>query len=98
MSWYSGFNKELAYEMEPHGIHINAGVPGVSLTEPIVKNYWYSVVPKGKRELINRTPLGRTAEVDEIVTMVVFLNTHDASLITGTCIDGNGGTFMAENP
>ena len=39
-------------------------------------------------------PIGRTATTDEIAAVITFLSSDDASYLTGTTIDINGGSHM----
>ena len=44
-----------------------------------------------KREVLNKIPLGRIAEVSDIATAVAFLASNSSSMITGTSILIDGG-------
>lgn len=90
-----GLTRQLAYEMGPYGININAVAPAIMLTEPRVKGIWYSIPEEKRKLIINSIPLRRVAEPEEIAKVIVFLCTDDASFITGASIDVNGGLFMA---
>jgi 3-oxoacyl-[acyl-carrier protein] reductase len=50
-----------------------------------------SMNEKQKKELASKIPLGRLAEVREIVDPIMFLLSDQASYIHGTCLDVNGG-------
>jgi Tropinone reductase 1 len=45
-------------------------------------------------EIINRTPMGRVAEAEEVATVVAFLCMPAASYITGQCIGIDGGFLI----
>ena len=47
-----------------------------------------------RREVLDAIPLGRMPELREIVEPILFLAGDDASFITGTVLDVNGGRFM----
>jgi NAD(P)-dependent dehydrogenase (short-subunit alcohol dehydrogenase family) len=89
-----GLTKQLAYEMGPYAININAVAPGIMLTEPRVKKIWYSIPEEKRNFIVNTTPLRRTGEPEEIAKVIAFLCTDDAKFITGACLDINGGMFM----
>ena len=50
-----------------------------------------SMTDKEVESLGKTIPLGRIAEVNEVVSAVLFLLADEASYITGTTIDVNGG-------
>ena len=39
-------------------------------------------------------PVGRTASTDEVAACITFLSSEDASYLTGTTLDINGGSHM----
>jgi NAD(P)-dependent dehydrogenase (short-subunit alcohol dehydrogenase family) len=78
----------LAYEWSTYGIYVNAVAPGFiagGMNEPIL----------GKRELVSalaqRVPLKRFADPEEIVSVVLFLCSDEATYINGTTIVLDGG-------
>ena len=82
-------NEVLATEWAQHNIRLNCVSPGVTRTEMVDR-----VVKSGKATLDQfdaRTPLGRVAEVPEIVNAVLFLASDWASYVTGTNLRVDGG-------
>lgn len=76
----------LAKEVGAQGIRVNAVAPG--LTDTKMGHY------KSEDELkkvLNRTALGRMGRVDEIVSLVLYLASDEASFITGQCVRVDGG-------
>ncbi len=81
-----GFTRSLAREMGRAGIRVNSVCPGymdTAMTEGMSKEH--------KDMIIRRTPLGRLAEVGEVVEAVVFLLSESSRFITGQEIVVDGG-------
>ncbi len=78
----------MALALAPHGIRVNAIGPA-SINTDIMK----AVVTdaKARASVLQRTPLGRIGEADEIAGVARFLASRDASYITGQCIFADGG-------
>jgi NAD(P)-dependent dehydrogenase (short-subunit alcohol dehydrogenase family) len=82
--------RQLALELGPRGIRVNAVAPGLVKTR-FAEALW------GNEEILNRvlqsTALGRIGSPPEIGRVVAFLASDDASFITGevVVIDGGGG-------
>jgi NAD(P)-dependent dehydrogenase (short-subunit alcohol dehydrogenase family) len=85
--------KQLALELGPRGIRVNAVAPGVVKTR-FAEALW------GNQEILDRvlqsTALGRIGAPSEIGEVVAFLASDDASFITGevVVIDGGGGAGL----
>lgn len=81
----SSFARSWAHDLAPRGILVNAIQPGHINTDmnPDTTDYHH--------EMIKRIPLARYAEPVEIAGVVAFLAGPDASYITGTTIDVDGG-------
>jgi 2-hydroxycyclohexanecarboxyl-CoA dehydrogenase len=89
------FTKALAREMARHGVTVNVVCPG--LTETALLQSLRDQSPKMERilEAVARaTPLGRTAQPDEIAGAVVFLASPAADFITGQTLSVSGGLTM----
>ena len=88
-----GFTRQLAQELGPFGITVNAVAPGLTLTDRVVKRM--EAIPAAQRQgMIDAIPLGRFAEPEEIAAVIRFLASDEARYVTGATIDVNGGRFM----
>ncbi len=83
----NAFTKALSKELAPSNIRVNAIAPGVVLTDMMKNNY-----SERELDLIREDiGLGRFADPKEIANLVSFLISDEASYITGSIIDINGG-------
>ena len=80
-------SKSLAMEWVHDGIRVNAVSPGYTLTE---MNQRAAVLPMLER-FKSQTPMGRLADVDEIVGPTIFLLSDAASFITAHDLVVDGG-------
>lgn len=84
-----GFTKALAKECARNNITVNAIAPGYVETDMV------RAVPEEVLQKIIRTiPVGRLGQVEDVARGVMFLVDDDASFITGSTIDINGGQHM----
>jgi NAD(P)-dependent dehydrogenase (short-subunit alcohol dehydrogenase family) len=80
-----------AVELAPHGIRVNAVLPGVVGTERVHEN---AATPAGRAEheaKLARIPLARLAEPAEVVSVVLFLLSPEAAYCTGALFTVDGG-------
>jgi NAD(P)-dependent dehydrogenase (short-subunit alcohol dehydrogenase family) len=82
----------LAVEWAKHNIRVNAIAPGVFRT-PL--NTRVLDIPERLQAIVNRTPMGRIGNLDELVGAAVFLVSDAASFITGVTLPVDGG-FLAK--
>jgi NAD(P)-dependent dehydrogenase (short-subunit alcohol dehydrogenase family) len=83
-----GLTKALAIELAPNRIRVNAVAPTfieTSLTRPFLADEAF------RADVLDRIPLGRIGQVDDVTGAVVFLASPAASLITGTSLLVDGG-------
>ena len=89
-----GLTRRLAREVGPDGIRVNAIAPGLFLTGRL--QGMFDQMAKGEQdEVLEAIPLRRMPELRECVDPVLFLASDEASYVTGTVLDVNGGRFMA---
>ncbi|MBN1294994.1 MAG: SDR family oxidoreductase [Candidatus Latescibacteria bacterium] len=82
------FTKSLCNEWSPHGINVNAIAPGYILTDitrPIHDD------PNRNRSILERLPVGRWGDPDDLVGPFLFLGSGAADYIHGTILPVDGG-------
>jgi len=84
--------KALALEAAPYGVRVVAIAP-VATHTPMLSPFMneQEVDHEGLARYIATIPLGRLNEPDDIASTAVFLASNDAAMITGTCVEVDGG-------
>ena len=80
--------RELAIEMAPHNVTVNAIAPGYFATE---MNTALTENPEFTAWLEKRTPTPRWGEVEELVGAAVFLASDASSFVNGHTLYVDGG-------
>ena len=86
-----GLTRSLAREMAPHRITVNAASPGVVDTD--IRSG--ATDPENEARLAAAVPIGRQGTPEDIAALFVWLSSEDASYITGTTQNINGGAYIA---
>ncbi|MFZ9312981.1 MAG: SDR family NAD(P)-dependent oxidoreductase [Burkholderiaceae bacterium] len=86
---------QLAQEFGPHGITVNAVCPGAIMTERVRGLLSERQTPVERERILKEIPVRRHGEVDDVSRTVRFLVSKNASFITGSLIDINGGQVMS---
>lgn len=77
--------KSMGRQLGQYGIRVNAIAPG------LIDTAMGAQVPAGARRRALSSALGRIGEPEEIASVVAFLASDDASFVTCTTVDVNGG-------
>ncbi len=83
------FTKSLAREVGRSNIHVNAVSPGMMYTDMTQQT-----LEDNEQCYLQRIPLGRIAQPEEVAGAVLFLASRQADYITGTTLDVSGGLLM----
>ena len=81
--------RTLAVEWALDGIRVNCIAPGWTMTASL--RHAVSTGSLDVSALIERTPMGRLPEVNDIASVVVFLASDESSMVTGHTIPIDGG-------
>ncbi|MDE0668507.1 MAG: SDR family NAD(P)-dependent oxidoreductase [bacterium] len=95
----AGMTRSLAVEAAPLGVRVNAVCPGAAMTEGAVE-----LIAGGDDTgidieaqwdgIVDRTPLGRLCEPDDVARAVVFLASDMAAFVTGVLLPVDGGILV----
>jgi 3-oxoacyl-[acyl-carrier protein] reductase len=85
-----GLTKTVAKELGSRGITCNAVAPGFVYTELTA-----SLPPELVQQAIDRTPLGRVGEAEDMAAAATFLASDDAAYITGQVVAVDGGLSIS---
>ncbi|NWH82517.1 DER reductase, partial [Piaya cayana] len=84
--------KVMAMELGPHKIRVNTVNPTVVMTD-MGRINWSD--PQKSAAMINRIPLGKFAEVDDVVNSILFLLSDQSAMTTGSSLMVDGGFLVS---
>lgn len=84
----SMLTKTMAQETAPHNVRVLSVAPGAIKT-PINKSVWSD--PNSMKDLLEKIPLNRIGQTQEVANMVVVLVSEIASYVTGRTVFVDGG-------
>lgn len=84
-----GLTKSAALEAAHEGIRVNAVCPG-SVRTPMLRSF-VGGDEAALDKMGRRAPIGRLGEPDEIAAAVVWLLSDEASFVTGSALEADGG-------
>ena len=85
-----GLTKSLAKLYAKNSITINTVSPGLVETDMTREE----INSENGKLKIKQIPMGRIAEMEEVISAIIFLTNDSSSYITGQCINVNGGMYF----
>jgi NAD(P)-dependent dehydrogenase (short-subunit alcohol dehydrogenase family) len=85
-------SKGAAVQGGAHNIRVNSVHPGLM---PAMRTSRGVANPEFRKKVLERIPLGRSGEVDEVAHAVLFLASDEASYITGAELHVDGGMLAS---
>lgn len=97
LAWYNaskGFvitaTRAMAVELAPFGIRVNALNPVAGET-PLLPTFMGGDTPELRARFLSTIPLGRFSRPDDLGNAACYLCSDEASMITGVCMEIDGG-------
>ena len=87
-----GFMRTAAIELAPHGITVNAVLPGNIATEGLA-----TLGPKYRRAMEMSIPQQRLGEIEDIGYAALYFATDQAAYVTGQTLVVDGGQVLPES-
>jgi 3-oxoacyl-[acyl-carrier protein] reductase len=88
--WMNNATKGMAVELASAGVRVNALNPVAGET-PLLKSFMGQDTPEMRAKFISTIPLGRFSTPEDMGNAVCFLCSDEASMITGVCMEVDGG-------
>ncbi len=89
-----GLTRQLAVDLAPHGVNVNAISPGAIASIPNGVRSWLDRPESEQQDVLATVPIGRFGESEEIARAVAFLASEDASYVVGQTLCVDGGRWM----
>ena len=98
LTWYNGskgavntLTKSMAVELAPERIRVNAICPVIGETGMLQTFMGEEDTPEVRARFVATIPLGRMSRPADIAAAAVFLVSDEADMITGVCLEVDGG-------
>ena len=90
-----GLTRQMALQYARQGVRVNAVCPGSTLT-PFVRGVLTNTGDPAAAEaaVSERLPIGRFGRPEEIANAIAYLASDEASFITGSILDVDGGSNL----
>jgi 3-oxoacyl-[acyl-carrier protein] reductase len=89
-SGIAAMTRNMAFDLAPFGIAVNALAPGTIATEFAIG----VLTDDAKERRLQRIPLGRFGETADVAAAAAFLASSDAAYLTGSIVTVDGGLTM----
>jgi NAD(P)-dependent dehydrogenase (short-subunit alcohol dehydrogenase family) len=83
------FTRATAADWAPHGVTVNAILPGGFMTE--ANQRWKQIHPEVIEMFLSQVPMGRYGEPDELGPLAVYLASDASAYMTGAALVIDGG-------
>ncbi len=98
LTWYNGtkgavvtLSRSMAAELGPDRIRVNCVNPVVGATGLLTEFMGMPDTPENRAKFTAGIPLGRFSTPDDVAHACLYLASDEASFITGTCLEVDGG-------
>jgi 3-oxoacyl-[acyl-carrier protein] reductase len=88
--WMITATKAMAIELAPYKVRVNAIAP-VAGNTPLLKSFMGGNSQKKKQAFLSTIPIGRFSNPQDMGNAACFLCSDEASMITGTVLEVDGG-------
>ena len=88
--WMITATKAMAIELAVFNVRVNALAPVAGMT-PLLKSFMGGNTPEKKRSFLSTIPIGRFSTPEDMGNAACFLCSDEASMITGTILEVDGG-------
>ncbi|WP_137702715.1 SDR family oxidoreductase [Marimonas lutisalis] len=88
--WVNTATKAMAVELAPKGVRVNAINPVAGET-PLLASFMGEDTPERRAAFLSTIPLGRFSTPEDMGNAAAFLCSEEASMITGVCMEVDGG-------
>ena len=88
--WMNTATKTMAVELAPFGIRVNALNPVAGET-PLLASFMGEDTPERRAQFLATIPIGRFSTPEDMGNAACFLCSDEASMITGVCMEVDGG-------
>jgi 3-oxoacyl-[acyl-carrier protein] reductase len=88
--WMNNATKSMAVELAPAGIRVNALNPVAGET-PLLASFMGEDTPEVRAKFLSTIPLGRFSTPEDMGNAACFLCSDEASMVTGVCMEVDGG-------
>ncbi|WP_353473262.1 SDR family oxidoreductase [Salipiger sp. H15] len=88
--WMITATRAMAIELAPFGVRVNALNPVAGET-PLLKSFMGEDTPEMRAKFLSTIPMGRFSTPEDLANAALYLCSDEASLVTGVCMEVDGG-------